>query len=390
MIPKKLFYPFRENKDLVYLDNAGTTFVPDLVAESLLKSTIEHSYPIGRSRYKKAEETTALYEFYTEKIESILCVEKNTLAFVSSATVASNMLALSVHTNLSVCLCADAHFSFICPWMNKKHTLSWLFPTNTGSFNYDLLEKTLIKDQPNILCLPLVSHNFGYTINAKQVKLVVEKNSPHTLIIFDACQAAGWTLLSEIITYCDGLFFSGHKSYAGHGLAVMYLSKQLQKILSPVLMGGGNIKKISYFHCEANDIIESFHAGSKNVGFLSAYVSAHNMLQTYGVFQKSHNYFSQLTKKLYTFLKNHDYHVWSSEESSTILSFSHKTIHANDIADSLSENNICVRSGFLCSDMIHIEKKYPALIRVSLGAYSETSDIDALCLALDAIHLSNK
>jgi cysteine desulfurase/selenocysteine lyase len=65
-----------------------------------------------------------------------------------------------------------------------------------------------------------------------------------------------------------------------------------------------------------------------------------------------------------------------------VFSFASSTHHPHDIAESLADKNICVRSGHHCTEPFHAHMGLGASFRASTYIYNTKEDIDALVDAL--------
>ena len=65
----------RDNKPLVYLDNASTTQKPNQVIDSITDYYQNHNANIHRAVYALAEESTELYEATRDKIASFVNIK---------------------------------------------------------------------------------------------------------------------------------------------------------------------------------------------------------------------------------------------------------------------------------------------------------------------------
>lgn len=61
-----------------------------------------------------------------------------------------------------------------------------------------------------------------------------------------------------------------------------------------------------------------------------------------------------------------------------VFSFVFEHHHPSDIAESLADAGICVRSGHHCTEPLHIALGIPASLRVSLYLYNTKEDVDML------------
>ena len=84
----------RDNKSLVYLDNASTTQKPNQVIDAINDYYRNHNANIHRAVYALAEEATELYENTRDKVANFINVKnRNEIIFVRGTTEAINLVA---------------------------------------------------------------------------------------------------------------------------------------------------------------------------------------------------------------------------------------------------------------------------------------------------------
>ena len=84
----------RDNKTLVYLDNASTTQKPNQVIDAINDYYKNHNANIHRAVYALAEEATELYEQTRDKVAKFINVpNRDEIIFVRGTTEAINLVA---------------------------------------------------------------------------------------------------------------------------------------------------------------------------------------------------------------------------------------------------------------------------------------------------------
>ncbi|MCA9381432.1 aminotransferase class V-fold PLP-dependent enzyme, partial [Candidatus Dojkabacteria bacterium] len=69
-------------------------------------------------------------------------------------------------------------------------------------------------------------------------------------------------------------------------------------------------------------------------------------------------------------------------DATGVISFSHESVHAHDIAGFLGDRGVCVRAGHHCTQILHKHRlNIPASVRVSFGIYNDENDAQK-CLNL--------
>ena len=68
-----------------------------------------------------------------------------------------------------------------------------------------------------------------------------------------------------------------------------------------------------------------------------------------------------------------------------IICFTIDGVHPHDVAQSLNEDKIYVRSGFHCAQPLLEELNYGPVVRVSLACYNTKSEVDRLIATLKKV-----
>ena len=63
----------------------------------------------------------------------------------------------------------------------------------------------------------------------------------------------------------------------------------------------------------------------------------------------------------------------------SVFSFNIKGVHAHDASTVFDEDNIAVRAGHHCCQILHKKMKIGSSLRMSFGVYNNKQDIDAIC-----------
>ncbi|MEK6870707.1 MAG: aminotransferase class V-fold PLP-dependent enzyme, partial [Thermoproteota archaeon] len=112
----------RDNKTLVYLDNASTTQKPNQVIDAITDYYRNHNANIHRAVYALAEEATELYEATRDKIANFIHVKnREELIFVRGTTEAINLVAYAwgrthIKKDDIIVTTEYEHHSNIVPW----------------------------------------------------------------------------------------------------------------------------------------------------------------------------------------------------------------------------------------------------------------------------------
>lgn len=383
-------FPFFEKNDLVYLDSAATSQKPEAVIQSLNDFYRHSNANIHRGDYRLSKEATEGFEEARKKIASFICARKDELLFTKGATEALNMVAQSFFHTLNEkdkILVSDLeHSSNYFPFRKiceRKNVVFESAGVNAdGTLDMEDLDRKL-DEQTKLLALSGMSNVNGYIPDLKRIIAAAHEKGCRVLV--DATQLIVHHSIDIKDLDCDYLAFSGHKLYGPMGIGCLYVKKQVQDDLEPLLYGGGAIENDPLHAYPLKQGIERYEAGTQDVAGAIALAAAVDYLNEKGMNRiKVHE--SDLASYLYERLKENDkVKIIGYVPGSPLISFLLKGISCYDAGVFLSLNNIAVRTGGHCAYPMLKAMKCEELIRVSLGMYNDRNDIDRLAKTLDKI-----
>lgn len=214
-------------------------------------------------------------------------------------------------------------------------------------------------------------------------KLVKQIKKQGGFVILDAAQAiSNWEFLQKIPA--DAIVFSAHKMYSA-SLGVMVVRRDLMKFFSPKFIGGGTVSSVresDFALLEGAEIHSLFEPGLQAWGEIIALRTAIDWLKS----AKKSSKVEEFSKEIFDFLKTQNGVEVINQKPSPVISFYHQNLDAHLIAQALSQEGIMVRSGYFCCHYYLQEvKKYPHLVRISLGLHNSRADIDKLEATLERI-----
>lgn len=201
------------------------------------------------------------------------------------------------------------------------------------------------------------------------------------IIIIDAAQAMAHNVELLYKTQADAICFSAHKMYAP-SLGVIVVKKDLLPKIETTFVGGGMVDDVT-----KNDFIPSydnkdrfytkFEPGLQAFGEIIALGKAIDWLMK--VPKKAKAELNTYCKQLFDFLKNQPKINLINKKPSTVISFYINDIDSHLFGAALAGEDIMVRTGYFCAHyyLDHV-KKYPPLVRVSLGLHNTQADIDKI------------
>ena len=390
---KKDFLIFKNNKNLIYLDNASTTQKPKQVIEAVKRFYENSNANIHRGVYKLSQKATEKYDNSKKTVAEFINADEKEIIFTRSTTESINLLSYTIESIIpkrknEIVLTEMEHHSNLVPWQQlaKRNRMKLKFIKIKKDFTLDIKDaRRKITNKTAILSFTHVSNTLG-TINPVKelIKIAKKKN---TLTVIDAAQSVPHMKVDVKNLDCDFLAFSGHKILGPTGIGVLYGKKEFLERLPPFNFGGDMIKFVSFEDAEWNTIPEKFEAGTQNIAGAVGLAEAIKYLQKIGI-TNIKEYEKKLMRYLLKEIKNvKRIKIYNSiKNKSGILSFNLKGIHSHDVASLLDDYDIAVRAGHHCTMPLMKTLGVSGTARASFYFYNTKEDVDKFVKALKEIN----
>src|SRR3989344_985379 len=388
---KKNFPIFENNPELVYLDSASTSQKPKPVIDSLKSFYEKENANIHRGIYDLSEKATEKYNKARTIIAKFINAETNEIVFTKNTTESINFLAYTLGDLIpsekdEIVLTEMEHHSNLIPWQEfvKKNNFKLKFIPITKNYELDYEKaKKIINDKTAIFAITHISNVFG-TINNIEflVSLAKEKKA---ITVIDAAQSVQHLKIDIKKIGCDFLAFSGHKMFAPLGIGILYGKKELLEKMLPFQFGGGMINSVSYENAYWTEIPEKYEAGTQNIAGAVCLAESVKYINKLG-FKKIQEYEKELLNYTLKKLKTiGGIELYLPKKQSSIISFNLEKIHPHDVAQILSNENICIRAGHHCCMPLMKKLKIPGTCRISFSIYNTKEDINKLINAIKIV-----
>ena len=396
---RQLFPLFNHQKNLVYLDSAGTSLKPLSVIQAIgsyyekysVNSHSEGNNPLSNEVRNTIQQTRRLI---AQKINA----RDEEIIFLSSTTYSLNVLALSLKDYLrkgdKIALTHLEHSSNCYPWQaiaqEKEAQVDFLPLTKNFVIDIAKLENYIGKTT-RMVSFSHLSNSLGVINPVKEITKKIKKLNPNCLVIIDACQSVAHLPINMKEWGIDALVFSGHKVYGPTGIGILWLKKEVGKKLPNLLWGGG--KKVSPHEKidETLSLTQKFEVGTLPLAQIFGLKKSFEFLNNLDIKEVS-KYEKELKdyavrelaklKKVIIYNRN--------LETADIILFNLEGFHAHDVADYLGKNNICVRAGNFCCPYLKELIGVEAAIRISLFIYNNEEDINKLVYYLKKLEKQPK
>ncbi len=343
-----------------------------------------------------AEKATERFEAARKTVARFLHAKHtDEIVFTKNATEAINLVAHAwgrcmLHEGDVVLLSELEHHSNVIPWLQlaeeKNVRIAWIRMDHDGTISQAHLQQLLHEHPVKLCALTGLSNVIG--VRQPLEHLIMQAHDRGAAVLIDASQLAAHDEMNVAHLDCEFLAFSGHKLYGPDGIGVLYAKRQLLEAMPPFLGGGGMIRDVTINGFAPADPPQRFEAGTQPISGAIGLAAALEWAAHYSWHDRlAHE--QQLMRVLHetlaslpgiTILGNID-----PEDRRGCISFTMKGAHPHDIAELLGSQNICVRAGQHCAQILHQTLGIPASVRVSLGMYTTEEEIRKLGEVLNGV-----
>lgn len=386
----------RDNKTLVYLDNASTTQKPNQVIDAINDYYRNHNANIHRAVYALAEEATELYEATRDKVANFIHVKnREEIIFVRGTTEAINLVAYAwgrthIKKDDIIVTTEYEHHSNIVPWQlltqEKGAKLEYIGMDDNGELILDDLDKYLATGKVKLVTFSLMSNVLGTITDAKKI---ISKCKEHgVLTLVDGAQAIPHMPVNLETLGCDFFAFSGHKMLGPTGIGILWVRKSILETMNPFHGGGDMIREVHKYETTWNDLPYKFEAGTPNIADVIGFGAAIDYLTKLGM-NNVREHEIELTKyaieKLSQVKGLTIYGTKDISKRGGVISFNFADVHPHDVAQIIDEEGIAVRSGHHCAQVLMERLNVAATSRASFYIYNTIEEVDSLINSLNKV-----
>ncbi len=376
------FQIFRNEPNLAYLDNAAMALKPDRVIKAVDDYYHNYGVNVHRGVYRLSYMATDKYEEARNTIADFIGAKFEEVVFTRGASSALNLVALSYGMNNiqagdEVITTELEHHSSHMPWFNicklKGATLKYVPLNEEGRITVENFKKVLT-NKTKVVAINYVSNVMGYITPIREIiKLAHEVGA---VVSLDGAQAVPHMKVDVKELDCDFLSFSGHKMCGPTGIGVLYGKYELLEKMDPIEFGGDmadTVKKDSQTYKLPP---YKFETGTPNVAGAIGLGEACKYIESIGfdfIVKREKELRDLAVKRL---SEIDDVVIYNKTAETGIISFNINGIHPHDAASVFDNNNVCIRAGHHCAQLITSWLNTIGTIRASFYFYNREEDID--------------
>jgi cysteine desulfurase/selenocysteine lyase len=380
-------------KPLVYLDNAASAQVPQIVVERGAKYLREEHSNIHRGVHYLSQRATTAFEGAREKVRRFINArEARECIFTRGCTEGVNLVMYAygrrvVGAGDEVVVSEMEHHSNIVPWQmlcEEKGARLRVIPMNDeGELILDEFD-ALLNDRTRLVCVNHISNALG-TVNPIK-EIVARAHAQGVPVLVDGAQGAPHLRIDVQDLDCDFYIISGHKMFAPTGSGVVYGKAALLEEMSPFHGGGSMIRTVTFEKSTYAGIPEKFEAGTPAIASqigLGAAIDYLNSLDRAAALAHERDLLAYATERL-TAIEGVRV-IGTAREKASVLSFVIEDIHPHDIGTVLDYEGIAIRAGHHCAQPVMQHFKVPATARASFAFYNTREEVDRLAGAVEKV-----
>lgn len=390
---RKDFPFFDHNPDTVYLDSAATSLKPRSVLAKTAEYYEQYGANVFRGIYAISEKATTEMENARRTVADFLSAsDTSEVVFTRNTTESINLVAYALDERIKegddIAVSALEHHSNFVPWqqsaLRNKAGFVVIPPDGSGTIDPGTLA-SFITPRTKVFAFTHISNVLGTVNPAKELVREAKRINPEIITVLDAAQSVAHIPIDVADIGCDFLAFSSHKAFGPTGAGVLWGKTEILESLPPFLFGGEMIESVSVAESRFKKPPYRFEAGTPAIGEIiglgaaieyigsigfETIASSDRALVEYALHRLRDTFSDRVT-------------VWGGNETKdhvSLLSFSLADIHPHDIAQVLSETDVCVRAGSHCAMPLHSFLSIPgaSTVRASFSLYNTTRDIDRM------------
>ena len=380
-------------KPLVYLDNAASSQVPQVVIDrGSMYLEDEHSN-IHRGVHYLSQKATTAYEGAREKVKRFINArESRECIFVRGATEGINLVMHGfgrkfIGAGDEIIISAMEHHANIVPWQmlcEEKSARLRVIPMNdSGELVLDEYD-ALINERTKLVAVTHVSNALG-TINP--IKTMIERAHKYGVpVLIDGAQSAPHMPVDVQDLDCDFYAFSGHKMFAPTGSGIIYGKAALLETMNPFQGGGDMIKSVTFEKTIYADLPNKFEAGTPAIASqigLGAAIDYLNGIAREQAAVHEQELLRYATERISAIEGVRI--IGTAKEKASVLSFVIDDIHPHDIGTILDQEGIAVRAGHHCAQPVMQRFNVPATARASFAFYNTKEEVEVLARTVERV-----
>lgn len=381
------------NKQLVYLDNAASSQMPQQVIDRAVRYQTSQHANIHRAVHYLSETATHEYEVARRTLQKFInAKEDREIIFTSGTTEAINLVMHGygrkfIKAGDEIILTTLEHHSNIVPWQmlcEETGAKIRVVPINDAGELIIEEYEALFNERTKFVGVVHISNALG-TINPVK-EMIAFAHARGVPVLVDGAQAAPHLKVDVQDLDCDFYAYSGHKLCGPTGIGMLYGKAKHLEAMQPYKGGGDMILSVTFEKTTYNTIPFKFEAGTPPIAAAIVLGAAIDYLQDIGMDKIAAHEQSLLE---YATAQINDMKgvriIGTAKHKASVISFAIDGVHPHDIGSILNQDGIAVRTGHHCAQPVMNRYRVPATSRASFAFYNTMAEVDALIAGIHTV-----
>ena len=385
---KKDFPVLNKNENLHYLDSGASSLKPKCVIDKIDYYYNNLSCNVHRGVYKLSYEATDMYESARKTIAQFINAKEEEIVFTRGASAALNLVASSygmtfLNEGDEIITSELEHHSNFMPWLNvcnvKKCKLKFVELDKEGRITVENFKKALT-DKTKLVALTHVSNVLGYITPIKEIIDICHERG--IIVSVDAAQSVPHMKIDVKALDCDFLSFSGHKMCGPSGIGVLYGKFELLEKMPPIEFGGDMADMVYKDSMTYKISPFKFETGTPIIDGAIGLAEACKYLDSIGMDEIAAHDAALARLAVEELSKIKGVTVYNKTVETGVVTFNIEGVHPHDAASIYDEENVCIRAGHHCAQLVTRFLNQISTTRASFYLYNTEEDVYALAKAV--------
>lgn len=368
------------NPNLVYLDTCATSLKPYSVINKLVEYYEKYGVNVNRGVYTLSYHATVEYEQTREIVAKFLNTKTEEIVYTKGASNSLNLVASSygmdnIEEGDEIITSELEHHSNVIPWQNvakkKKAVLKFIELDSTGRITVEAFKKVLT-NKTKVVAITYVSNVMGYITPIKEI--IKLAHSVGAIVVVDAAQAVPHMPIDVKELDADFLAFSAHKMLGPTGFGILYGKYDLLQAMNPIEFGGDMNDNVDLYESHYKDAPFKFETGTPPIAEAIAFKEAIKYIENIGFEQIQKNEHELTRYVVDELLKIDNVIVYNPTVETGTIAFNIKNVHPHDAATYFDQENIALRAGHHCAQLITKWLECVGTLRACFYIYNDMED----------------
>ncbi|MFC1854647.1 aminotransferase class V-fold PLP-dependent enzyme, partial [Candidatus Dependentiae bacterium] len=332
-----------------------------------------------------AELVTESFEGVRAKVAEFVGAGQDEIIFTSGSTEGINFVAdawgrQNIGVDDEIIVTEAEHHANLLPWLRLSERVGAkivYIPINSDSFKLDF-DQTLLNERTKLVAVTHSSNVLGNIWNPGDFsRLIGLAKDCGAKVLVDAAQSVPHQKVDVRSLGADFLVFSGHKIMGPTGIGVLYINSDLFGQVEPYKVGGAMVHSALPGKLRWKDAPHKFEAGTPPIAQVVGLGAAIDYMNEKIDFRALREHENELCSDIVDFLSSYpSVSLFGSEDERHLVTFAVKGLHAHDLAASCGENDVMIRAGHHCAQLLHEKLDVVATARISVFCYNTKRDVD--------------